>query len=72
MPNSDDFLQGPVQRMTAEQASCFRDLLVQHGNEGETGKCAECGVRRCRYWRNAYDQLAIAGELMAAPDQWRG
>jgi hypothetical protein len=56
--------------LTAETAQHLRELLVSHGDDVQLGACPHCEVSRCEVWRDAYDRLALAGELMATPDRW--
>jgi hypothetical protein len=56
--------------LAIEQVAYFRRVLVTHANDAATGVCGVCGVAGCADWRSAYDQLAVAGELMAEPEQW--
>lgn len=60
----------PPRTLAPEQAAYFRQMLAVHANQPETGVCAVCGLARCPDWRAAYDQLAIAGELMGEPEDW--
>lgn len=48
----------------------LRSVLDAHGNNPPNGRCQVCRAASCPDWRNAYDQLAAAGELMAKPDEW--
>ncbi len=58
--------------LPTKQLTYLRSVLASHGNDPATGMCKVCGVSCCSDWRNAYDQLAVAGELMAEPDQQLG
>ena len=58
--------------LAPELVASLRQTLALHANQPDTGTCALCGVPRCRDWRAAFDQLAVAGELMAEPKQWQG
>jgi hypothetical protein len=61
----------PTRRLSAELAAYFRGVLQTHANVPATGRCAVCRVARCPDWRHAYDQLAVAGEVMAEPERWQ-
>lgn len=50
----------------------YRQVLDTHRPEGECRVCAICNVSRCPDWLDAYDRLAVAGQLMATPDRWQG
>jgi hypothetical protein len=56
--------------LPVEQVHYLRSVLSSHANDPATGRCPLCGVSGCLDWRNAYDHLAAAGELMAEPDWW--
>jgi hypothetical protein len=60
----------PTGTLSAEQVTYLRSVLVTHANDSESDKCTVCRVAGCRDWRSAYDQLAVAGELMAEPARW--
>ncbi|MEE6260224.1 hypothetical protein [Plantactinospora sonchi] len=55
------------QRVTAavevsdEMAAHFRETLLAHANDPETGVCVRCGESRCAEWRWAYERLVLAG-----------
>jgi hypothetical protein len=57
--------------LAPELVAYLRQTLALHANQPDTGSCAPRGVPRCPDWRAAFDQLAIAGELMAEPEQWQ-
>jgi hypothetical protein len=61
----------PTRRLSPEQVAYFRGVLQTHANDPATGTCAICLVAACPDWRGAYDQLAVAGEVMAEPDRWQ-
>lgn len=52
------------------QVRDLRQRLKRHANNPLTGSCAVCARPSCPSWRDAYDQLATAGELMAEPGRW--
>jgi len=56
--------------MPAEQVAYVREVLDTHANDPSSGKCRVCNLARCLDWRDAYDHLAAAGELMAEPERW--
>jgi hypothetical protein len=60
----------PSHRLAPEEVAYFRQVLLIHANDPKTGICAVCGKASCEDWRAAYDQLAVAGELMAEPSLW--
>ena len=53
-----------------QAARHYRRMLELHANEPATGRCPICNVRQCADWRAAFDNLAIAGEVMAEPGRW--
>jgi hypothetical protein len=60
----------PPRTLAPEQVAYFRQVLAIHANQLDSGVCMVCGLASCPDWRAAYDQLAIAGELMGEPEQW--
>jgi hypothetical protein len=48
----------------------LRSVLVTHATDPKSGRCRVCDVSGCEDWRNAYNRLAAAGELMAELDSW--
>lgn len=44
-----------------EMATHFRETLITHANNPETGVCVRCGESRCAEWRWAYERLVLAG-----------
>jgi hypothetical protein len=58
--------------LAPDLVASLRQTLALHATKPDTGACALCGVPRCPDWRAAFDQLAVAGELMAEPEQWQG
>ena len=61
-----------TRRLTAEQVRYHRRVLDLHATDPTTGTCHICHVPRCPDWRGAFDNLAVAGEVMAEPDRWDG
>jgi hypothetical protein len=57
--------------LSPEQADFLRRVLASHGNDPASGACLSCGVPCCSDWCYAYDQLALAGEVMAEPKSWQ-
>ena len=53
-----------------DEVRYLRSVLVTHATDPTSGRCRVCDVSGCADWRNAYDHLAAAGELMAEPDSW--
>jgi hypothetical protein len=56
--------------MALEAVRHYRRMLELHANDPATGTCPICGVRQCMDWRAAFDNLALAGEVMAEPGRW--
>lgn len=56
--------------LSREYLVYYRDILTSHGNDPVRGECRICRRPGCPAWRNAYDHLAAAGELMAGPEHW--
>lgn len=54
----------PERRMPVEETAYYRRVLSTHKNDPGSGVCAVCQVCSCPDWRNAFDRLAEAGELM--------
>jgi hypothetical protein len=54
--------------LSAEQVIYFRAILASHRIDPSSGACLICMVPSCQDWRYAYDQLAVAGQLMAEPE----
>jgi hypothetical protein len=51
----------------------YRQVLRVHATELDSGLCWVCRVARCADWRDAFDKLALAGEVMAeVPDPGAG
>ena len=74
-PDVTFFQEQPYQlprTLAPELVAYHRQTLALHANKPETGSCALCGVPGCPDWCAAFDQLAVAGELMAEPGQWQG
>jgi hypothetical protein len=58
--------------LSVEMAAYYRQILVTHANNPETGVCMVCGIPRCPDWTNGYDTLATAGQVMTtAPPPWQ-
>ncbi|MFC6023496.1 hypothetical protein ACFP2T_45985 [Plantactinospora solaniradicis] len=59
----------PVERVSAavqvsdEMTAHFRDTMLAHANDPESGMCVRCGQSRCDEWRWAYERLVLAGRL---------
>ena len=66
----EDRRRRPPILLSAERATYLRSRLVAHANDPITGQCSHCGLRCCAEWRDAFDRLALAGELMAEPAWW--
>jgi hypothetical protein len=49
----------------------YRQVLDTHRPEGKRRVCSVCDVARCPDWLDAYDKLAVAGQLMATSDRWQ-
>jgi hypothetical protein len=60
----------PPHPLPAGQVPALREVLDTHANDPSSGQCRICGRPSCPTWRDAYDQLATAGQLMAEPDRW--
>lgn len=58
--------------VTDEMAARFRDTLLEHANDRESGVCVRCGRNRCDEWRWAYERLVLAGRLDDLPRLWAG
>jgi hypothetical protein len=56
--------------LSPERVRHLRSVLGAHSNDPAIGHCQVCETTACPDWRNAYDQLAAAGELMVNPDRW--
>jgi hypothetical protein len=67
----DDHPSDPVLALPPEQAAYLRRVLVAHANDPSTAECPVCRVPSCRDWRDAYDRLAAAGQVMAEPQRWQ-
>lgn len=62
----------PEHRLAVEEIRYHRRVLELHANDPETGACPICHVAQCQDWRSAFDNLAVAGEVMGEPGQWDG
>lgn len=54
-------------RVSDEMAAHFRDTMLAHANNPESGACVRCGRSRCDEWRWAYERLVLAGRLDDLP-----
>jgi hypothetical protein len=61
----------PTPEMPREQITYLRRVLATHANQPATGACQICGTPSCPDWRDAFDQLAAAGQLLADPQHWQ-
>jgi hypothetical protein len=61
---------GDGQELSVGLVAYLRDVLVVHANDPVAGVCCVCEVVNCPDWRDAYDRLAAANELMAEPSRW--
>jgi hypothetical protein len=59
------------ERLVPIEIAYYRDMLVAHADDLVTGVCAVCLMDHCPDWRNAYDRLAAAGELMTLPQRYQ-
>ena len=67
----DEHPGSPAPELSPEQAAYLRRVLATHANDPSTGACRVCGTRSCPDWRDAYDRLVAAGQLLADPQQWQ-
>lgn len=58
----------PERPLGADRTAYHRHMLATHKKQRFTGVCMVCRVPSCPDWRDAFDRLARAGALMAAPD----
>ncbi len=56
--------------LSAEQVIYYRGVMETHANLSTSGVCAICREPRCPDWRDAYERLAAAGQIMATPERW--
>jgi hypothetical protein len=61
----------PSATLSVYQVAYYRKVLTTHSTEPGNEKCRICDQTGCPDWRNAYDHMAAAGELMAEPEVWR-
>lgn len=50
--------------LSAEAVVYYRQVMATHVNQPPEGVCQVCNVATCPDWRDAYDKLVDAGELM--------
>ena len=67
----DDRPSHPTTELSPEQVAYLRRVLATHANNGSTGACGVCGTPSCPDWRDTYDRLVAAGQLLADPAQWQ-
>lgn len=60
----------PEAPLTAEVTAYYRRVLLAHAVDPVSGVCRVCQVARCADWRDAFDKLALASEVMAEPGRW--
>lgn len=56
--------------LSAEQIAYLRHVLDIHRNDPQRGECGVCHQPSCPDWRDAYDRLAVAGQLMSESGRW--
>jgi len=61
------YLNDEAVDLTPEQIAHYREVLKAHGNTTPQG-CSICHRARCQDFLNAFDVLAVAGELMGMPE----
>jgi hypothetical protein len=62
----------PPTELPPEHVANLRRALAAHANDPTTGACPVCVTKSCLIWRDTYDRLAAAGQLLAAdPTQWK-
>lgn len=71
MSHFDDRPDSPTTELSSKQDAYLRRVLATHANDPSTGACSVCGTPSCPDWRDSYDRLAAAGQLLADPAQWR-
>jgi hypothetical protein len=57
--------QEPLTPLPPKAVAYYRRVLRVHATELDSGLCRVCGVARCADWQDAFDRLALAGEVMA-------
>jgi hypothetical protein len=60
----------PEAPLAGEVVAHYRRVLLRHSGDPNTGVCQVCQVAHCADWRDAFDKLAFAGEVMSEPQQW--
>jgi hypothetical protein len=60
----------PPIELPPEYVAYVRQVLATHAISPATGECPICRQPSCPDWRNAYDILTAAGQLLADPSQW--
>ena len=60
----------PEAPLAREVVAYYRRVLLSHSDDPNTGVCSVCQVARCADRRDAFDKLALAGEVMSEPKQW--
>jgi hypothetical protein len=59
----------PEAPLAPDVVAYYRRVLHSHSDDPDTGVCPVCQVARCADRRDAFDKLALAGEVMAGPEQ---
>jgi hypothetical protein len=60
----------PSIELPPEHVGYLRHVLATHANSGAATECTICKHPSCPDWRDAYDTLTAAGQLLGDPDQW--
>ena len=60
----------PPIELPLEHVAYLRQVLAIHANSGAAGECTVCRHPSCPDWRDAYDTLTAAGQLLGDPEQW--
>jgi hypothetical protein len=60
----------PEAPLAAEVVAYYRRVLLSHADDPDSGVCRVCQVARCADWRDAFDKLALAGEVMVEAGRW--
>jgi hypothetical protein len=60
----------PEAPLADEVVAYYRRVLLSHRDDPNTGVCPVCQVAHCADRRDAFDKLALAGEVMSEPEQW--
>jgi hypothetical protein len=61
----------PPVELPPEHIAYLREVLAIHANTGIAGECTICRHPSCPDWRDAYDTLTAAGQLLGYPSQWQ-